>query len=125
MIQETRILMREAIMILLPDMRSQNDIQRSNFFSPAQLVAYFEPLCMLSSHGIDDAGKALIAVKEAMTARQQVSFQPAFAHMLRQHGVEESAISCQELIIIMHLAIPLTIRCFKRIIQTVGQCFIR
>ena len=81
MIQETRILMRKAIMILLPDMRRQNNIERRNLFTPRQLIAHLEPLRMLRSHRINDARKRLIGIEETVTPRQQIALEPSFTHM--------------------------------------------
>ncbi len=81
MIQETRILMRKPIMILLPDMRRQNDVQRRNLLAPRQLIAHLEPLRMLRSHRINDARKRLIGIEETVTPRQQIALEPSFTHM--------------------------------------------
>ena len=42
----------------------------------------FQPLGMLIEHGIDDVDESLVAGEEAMPAGQQITFEPALAHVL-------------------------------------------
>jgi hypothetical protein len=43
MVEETGVLMRKAIVILLPDMRGEQIIQRSNFPAPGQFQRHLQP----------------------------------------------------------------------------------
>ena len=60
-----------------------------------------------------------------MTTGQQITFQPALAHMLAQHTVHDAAVSCQLVIGRKQLAVPITVLLFKYFIQTVGHALIR
>ncbi|KAG9954467.1 D-xylulose 5-phosphate/D-fructose 6-phosphate phosphoketolase, partial [Aureobasidium melanogenum] len=61
-IEETGVLVSEAIVVLAPDGGGKQDVERGNFLSPRHLVALLEPLCV-----------------------QQVTFQPALDCMLTQN----------------------------------------
>src|SRR5579872_3018236 len=84
-IEKSRILMGEAIMILPPDGRSNEEIQRRNRVAPRKMPEYFEPLRVLVEHGIDDMYEGLIAGKKAMAAGQQIAFEHSFQRVLAQH----------------------------------------
>jgi hypothetical protein len=49
-VDETRILMAEAVVILTPDMRRQQIIERGNRPPPGDVVAHLEPLGVLVEH---------------------------------------------------------------------------
>ena len=91
MIHEARILMGKSIMVLLPYSRAHHEVQGGNAVSPWELIADFQPFCMLGCHRIDNPREGFIGVKEAVTASQKISFQPAFAHVFRQHGIHDAS----------------------------------
>jgi hypothetical protein len=62
-VQKARILMCEAVVILPPYCRSQEDVERSNLVPPFDLETLFDPLAMLIDHGVDDVDEGLIAVE--------------------------------------------------------------
>ena len=68
-----------TVVILLPDVGGQNQVQRCNALAPRQLVADLQPLGVLGHHRVDHADEALIAGKEAVATGEQVAFQPALA----------------------------------------------
>ena len=72
-------------MILPPDMRRQQIVERGNRTTPWDMAADFQPFRMLVEHGIHHVDKCFIAREKAVTPRQDVPFQPAFALMFRQH----------------------------------------
>ncbi len=80
---------------------------------------------MLGSHRVDNSDEGFIGIKEAMSACQQITFQPALTHMLGKHAIHDSAISGQMLIRRQHLCLPRTILCLKGMVQTVGHTLIR
>ena len=92
MIQKSRILVGEAIVILLPDMRRQEVVQGGDLAPPRQLERDLEPFRMLAEHRIDDANKGLIAVEDAVASRQQISFQPTFALMFAELRIHDAAV---------------------------------
>ncbi len=79
MIDEARILMAEAIMILPPNMGSQQIIQRRDRAPPGNVARDLEPFRVLIEHGIDDVNESLITGKEPVPACKQVTLQPALA----------------------------------------------
>ena len=66
-IQEAGILMGEAIVILLPYVGGQDQVQGSNALAPGQLAANLQPLSMLCSHRIYYSNKSFITCKESMS----------------------------------------------------------
>jgi hypothetical protein len=66
--QETRVLMRETVMILSPDSSSKEDVQRGNLLTPFHLETFLDPLAVLIDHGIDDMDERLVTVKQAMSS---------------------------------------------------------
>jgi len=55
-VQEAGVLMCEAVVILLPDVRGEQIIQRRDFSTPRQLQSYLQPLGVLAEHRIHNAG---------------------------------------------------------------------
>ncbi len=76
--------MREAVVVLLPDVRSQQVIQRRDGPPPGDLARAFEPLGMLVEHGIHDVDECLVAGEKSVTAGQQIALEPSLAQMLAQ-----------------------------------------
>ena len=84
-VQEARVLMGEPVVVLPPNGRGDQKVERGYRSPPRNLVADGQPLGMLVEHRVDDVNKGLIRRKEAMPSREQVAFEPAFESMLRQH----------------------------------------
>ena len=61
MIDEAGVLMGEAIVILPPDMRGEQIIQRCDGFAPRDRFGRFQPFRMLIEHRINDVGECLVA----------------------------------------------------------------
>ena len=85
MIDEARVLMAESVMVLTPNMRGQQIIQRGQRTPPRNVTSDLEPLGVLIEHGINDVNESLVTGKEAMTASEQITLQPALAKMLAQN----------------------------------------
>nr|AOO94531.1 hypothetical protein [Rhizobium leguminosarum bv. trifolii] len=83
-VDETGILVAEAIVVLTPDMRGQQVIQRRDRLSPREFPRHLQPFGVLVEHGIDDVDEGLVAGEQAVAASQQVAFQPALAEMFAQ-----------------------------------------
>jgi hypothetical protein len=60
-IDEAGVLMAEAVMILPPDMRGQEIVERGNRAAPGQRARNFQPFGVLVEHGIDDVDEGLVA----------------------------------------------------------------
>ena len=106
MIDEARILVGEAVVILPPDMRGQQVIQRRDRLAPGDRLADLEPFGVLVEHRIDDVDEGLVAGEKAMAAGQQISFQPALAQMLAQH-LHDPAVGAEIDVDIFDLGHPL------------------
>lgn len=98
MIQETGVLMREAVVVLLPDVGGKDIVQRGDILPPGQLIAGLEPLSVLGKHGVHDADERLIAVEETVASGEQIALQPALAHMLGEHGIHHAAVGIEEFV---------------------------
>ena len=84
-VDETRILMREAVVVLPPDVRAEQVVERRDRPPPWQPVRHLQPLRMLVEHRVDDVNEGFVAVEHSVPAGQQVALQPALAEMLAQH----------------------------------------
>ncbi len=84
MIDEAGILVGEAVVILPPDMRREQVIQRRDRLSPRDCFARLQPFRMLIEHRVDDVDECLVARKKPVAAGEQVSLEPALAEMLAQ-----------------------------------------
>src|SRR5260370_39338422 len=84
-VNETGIVMRESVVILAPDMRGQQIVQRGDLPPPRQLRSDLQPLGVLVEHRIDDVDERLVAVEKAMPTGKQVALEPALALMLAEH----------------------------------------
>src|SRR5258706_8254727 len=52
-VEKARVLMGKAVMILPPDVRGKQDIERRDRTSPGNIACYTQPFCVLVKHGID------------------------------------------------------------------------
>src|ERR1700733_5063990 len=105
MIDEARILVREAVVILAPDMRREQVIQRRDRLAPGHLLADLEPFCMLIEHRIDDVDEGFVAREKAMSSGEEIPFKPAFAQMFAQH-LHDAAIDAEIDVDIFDLSHP-------------------
>ena len=125
MVEEARILVRESVVVLLPDMGGQQIVQRRDIASPRQFPAYLQPLRMLAEHRVDDANEGFVAVEQSMPPGQEIPFQPALALVLAQHGVQHAASRREELVVAEFTRVPLTIGDLEDRLQEVRDGFIR
>ena len=84
-IDEAGVLVRKAVVILAPDQRTEQIVERRDRLAPGNLARDLEPLGVLVDHGVDDVDEGLVAGEEAMTAGEQIAFEPALAHVFAQH----------------------------------------
>ena len=84
-VDETGILVREAVVILAPDMRGQQVVKRGDLPPPRQVRRDLQPLGVLVEHRIDDVDERLVAVEEPMPPGEQVALEPALALVLAEH----------------------------------------
>src|SRR5438128_8736261 len=67
-VNEAGILVAEAVVVLAPDMRAQQIIQRSNGPAPRNVAGHLEPFRMLIEHGVDDMDKGFVAREKTMAS---------------------------------------------------------
>jgi hypothetical protein len=60
MVDEARVLMTEAVVVLTPDMRCQKIIQRGDRTTPGNLLADLDPLRVLVEHRVDDMDERFV-----------------------------------------------------------------
>jgi len=80
-IEESGVLVREAVMVLTPDCRGDQQIQGGDLFAPGQVIADRQPFGMLIEHRVDHVNEGLVGGKEAVASGQQVALEHSF------HGV--------------------------------------
>ena len=114
------VLVREAVVILPPDVGGQQVVQRGDGPPPRRFPTHLQPLGMLGEHGIDDADERLVAVEQPVAPGEKISLQPALASMLAQH-LHHASLGREELIDLDRLGIPLPIGHFKDSFQTIGD----
>ena len=120
-VEEAGILMREAVMILLPHMGGEQIVQRRDRPAPGQFRRYLQPLGMLAEHRIDDANEGLIAVEQPVPPGQQISFQPTLALMFAEHRVQHASGGREEFVVTLFPCVPLTIGSFKDRAQEIRE----
>ena len=85
-VDESRILMGEAVVILPPDGRRQQDVLRRDRRAPPDVIlADVQPLRVLVEHRIDHVRERLVGVEQPVPPGQQIPLQPAEQRMLGQH----------------------------------------
>ena len=123
-VEEAGVLVREAVVVLLPHVRGEHVVERGDVLPPRKLVTDLEPLGVLRDHGIDDADEGLVAVEKAVAAGEQVALEPALAHMLREHGVHDAAVRVEKLVVVRRLGDPAAARDLEHRAQAVGGRFV-
>ena len=84
-IDEAGVLMAEAVVVLPPDVRREQVVQRGDGPAPGNVARHLQPLGVLVEHRIDDVDEGFVAGEEAVAAGEQIAFQPALALVLAQH----------------------------------------
>ena len=105
-INETRVLMREAVVHLLPDMRGQQVVQRRDGTSPRQVRRDLQPLGVLVEHRVNDVDERFVAVEQSVPAGEQIAFEPAFALVFAQH-FHDATVQGEELIVVLLCGHPI------------------
>ena len=79
MVDKPRILVAEPVVVLTPNMGSQQVIQRSDRTPPGNFTCNLKPFRMLIKHRINNVNEGFIAGEEAVPPGEQVSLQPTLA----------------------------------------------
>jgi hypothetical protein len=78
-------LMTEAVVVLPPDVRTEQVVERGDRAAPGNVAGHLKPFGVLVEHRVDDVDKGLVAAEEAVPASQQITFELALALMFGQH----------------------------------------
>ena len=122
-IDEAGILVREPIVILPPDMRTEQVIERRDGPPPRNVIADLQPFRVLVEHRIDDVNERLVAGEEPMAPREQITFEPSLALVLAQH-LHHAAVRRQMVVVGKLLGHPRPVRHFKRVLPAVRVVFV-
>ena len=60
-VDESRVLMRKAVMVLAPDMRGQQIVERSDGPPPRNMPCGLKPFRVLVKHRVNDVNERLVA----------------------------------------------------------------
>ena len=121
MVQEAGVLVGEAVVILLPHVGGQHVVQGGDVLPPGELPGHLEPFGVLAHHGVHDADESLVAVEKAVPPGEQVSLQPALAHVLGEHAVHNAPVGGQTLVGGAQLGVPAAVAGFKGSGELVAQ----
>ena len=83
-INEAGVLMAETVVVLTPDVRAEEIIERRDRPPPGDVARHLEPFRMLIEHRVHDMNEAFVAGEKTVTSGEQITFQPALAHVLTQ-----------------------------------------
>jgi len=108
-IDEARILVREAIVILAPDVRGQQVVEGRDRAPPRNLARHLQPLRVLVEHRVDDVDEGLVTVEEAVATGQEVALEPALAEVLGE-DLEHAALRCELLVRRLDSCLPGLVR---------------
>ena len=110
--------MREAVVILPPDVRAEQVVERGDRPPPRDLGAHLQPLRVLVEHRVDDVDERLVAVEEAVPARQQIALEPALAEVLGE-DLHHSTVGCEAHVGRLRLGEPAPVRHVEHVAQPV------
>ena len=124
-VEESGILVRKAVVVLLPYVGGEDEVQGSDVLSPRQLIANFQPLCVLRGHRVDHADKRLVRSKESVPPGEDIAFQPALAHMLGEVGVHDAAVFGEFVVVGIDLRVKIALGCLERAVKAVRHALVR
>jgi hypothetical protein len=119
MIDESGVLMGEAVVILSPDVARQQVVERSDGAPPRDLPTDLQPLGMLVEHRIDDVDERLVAVEEAMTAGEEIPLEPPLTLVLGQR-LHDTTVRGEVVVTRYQLGVPRPIGDLEHVLQAVG-----
>ena len=123
MVEEAGVLVREAVVVLSPDVGGEEVIKRGDFSTPWEVGGDFEPFGVLVKHGVYNMNKCLVAVEEAVASGEQIAFEPAFALMLAEH-FHDAAGGGEEGVVDLGFRFPLAAGGFEDGAEAVGEGFV-
>ena len=121
MVDETRILMTESVVVLTPDMAGEKVIQAGDRSTPRDRVGNLEPFGMLVEHRVDDVDERLVAVEQTVPTGQQITLEPTLALVFGQHLDHPAGTS--EMVVHLgpeELGVPLLVGGIEHRLESVG-----
>src|SRR5438552_12543576 len=76
--------MAEAVVVVPPAGRREQDVQRRNRRAPAEIAALLQPLCVLYHHRRGHHREGLVGREEPVATTERVALQPALTVVLAQ-----------------------------------------
>ena len=116
--------MAEAVVVLPPDERGQQVVQRGDRPPPGDVPRHLQPLGVLVEHRVDDVDEGLVAREEAVPAGQQIAFQPALALVLAE-DFHHPAVRVQVVVVGQRLGDPGAVGDFEHVLPAVGVGLVR
>ena len=108
-IDEARVLVREAVVILAPDVRAEEVVQRGHRPPPGNVARDLQPLRVLVEHRVDDVDERLVTVEEPVATGQEVALEPALALVLGQH-LHHAPVEGESFVGRLRLGVPRPVR---------------
>ena len=112
--------MREAVVILPPDMARQQIVQRRDRLPPRQSARDLQPLGVLVEHRIDDVRKRLVGIEQTVASGQQVALEPSLALVLAQN-LEHAAVRREPLVVGLPSPLPTASRRLEYRVEAVRR----
>ena len=85
-VEKSGILMREAVVILPPDQRRDEEVDGRHGRAPVEFfLRLLQPFGVLVEHRIDHVHEGFVRGEEAVAAGENVAFEPAFERVLAEH----------------------------------------
>ena len=123
-VDEARVLMREAVVVLAPDVRAEQVVERRDRPPPRNVARRLQPLGVLVEHRVDDVDERLVAVEEAVAAGEEVALEPALALVLGQ-DLHDPAVRREVLVGRLCLGVPGAFGDGEDIAKPVRRGFVR
>ena len=84
-VDETRALVREAVVVVAPARRGEQHVERGHRRPPRQGLGVLEPLDVLDGHRRRHHGEGLVRREDTVPAGEEIALQPALAQVLAEH----------------------------------------
>ena len=84
-VEEARVLVREAVVVLAPDRGGDEHVERGHRRAPRQVLADVQPLGVLVEHRVDHVHEGFVGREEAVATGEQVALEPALERVLGEH----------------------------------------
>src|SRR5260370_20391817 len=90
MINKAGVLVAETVMVLPPNVRSQQVVERRDTPPPGDVPCCLQPFRVLVKHGVNDVNESFVAGKETMTSVQQQTLEPPLPKPVAQRDPHRS-----------------------------------